>query len=55
MVEHLSNEIPKTNRAQEMMDSMTQNAKFRIDFHFEKRSWPIHLMRIACYTFGKET
>jgi predicted DsbA family dithiol-disulfide isomerase len=46
MVEHLAEKYRKDkNWAQEMMDSMTQNAKNSgLDFHFEKQLWPIHSM-----------
>jgi protein disulfide-isomerase len=54
MVEHLATKYQKTKWAHEMMDSMTQNAKIQVDFHFEKRLWPIHLMPIAYY-LAKET
>jgi protein disulfide-isomerase len=44
MVEHLAEKYRK-DWAQEMMDSMTQNAKNSgLDFHFEKQLWPIHSM-----------
>jgi predicted DsbA family dithiol-disulfide isomerase len=44
MVEHLAEKYRK-DKTQEMMDSMTQNAKNSgLDFHFEKQLWPIHSM-----------
>jgi hypothetical protein len=53
MVEHLQQKYQKKDKQwAKMMDSMTQK-KFRIGFSFEKRSWPIHLMRIACYIWQR--
>jgi hypothetical protein len=54
VVEHLATKYQKDKQWAQVMDSMTQNAKNSgLIFILKKRSWPIHLMRIACYIWQR--